>query len=114
MPKYTRLPSWEKLIDCFLKAVFVSCMGSPSGTDLIQTWPVFAARTETAWAAQKCHQLAVARQRGGFGRIIEVRKLRPKQGGCSRALFPGETRPQQQGCADQGADPSTARSKVHR
>src|SRR6266566_1143043 len=25
-------------------------------------------RTETAWAAQKCHQLAVARQRGDFGR----------------------------------------------
>ena len=64
----------------------MSYKGSPSGTDLIQTWPVFAARTETAWAAQKCHQLAVARQRGGFGRIIEVRKLRPKQGGRSLSL----------------------------
>src|SRR6266850_1652051 len=39
--KYTRLLSREKLIVCFLRAVFVSWKGWPSGRDLNQTWPVF-------------------------------------------------------------------------
>lgn len=38
-------------------------------------------RSETAWAAQKCHQLAVARRRGDFGRIIQVRKLLQRRAG---------------------------------
>src|ERR1700745_713743 len=64
--------------------------------------------SETTGAAEKRHQLPVARYHGNFSGIIKVRKLPPTQGGRPGALAAGETLPEKQGCGDQSANRDTA------